>query len=144
MAHLSDFRKGQIVGARMAGASVTKTAEIFGVATSTISKAMTAFEKEEKPYHWSKTLEEIKSCLIGNIRLLRGLLGRITRTELRKFLQSLMNISRTQFPQKLFEGSCTKSDFTRGLQTENHIRINLFEISRCFYYSIVLSIYKYI
>ena len=40
MADLSDFK---IVGARMAGASVTKTAESFGVAKSTVSKVMTAF-----------------------------------------------------------------------------------------------------
>ena len=37
--------KDQIVGALMANASVTKMAELFGVAKSTISKVMTAFEK---------------------------------------------------------------------------------------------------
>ena len=33
------------VSARMAGTSITKTAVLFGVARSTISKVMTAFEK---------------------------------------------------------------------------------------------------
>ena len=45
MAHLSDFKKGQIVGARMAGARETKNAELFGVARSNVWEVMTAFEK---------------------------------------------------------------------------------------------------
>ena len=48
MADLSDFKRGQIVSVPMAGASVTKTAELFSVARSTILKVMTAFEKEGK------------------------------------------------------------------------------------------------
>ena len=48
MADLSDFKRGQIVDACLAGAIVTKTAELFGVARSTASKVMVAFEKEGK------------------------------------------------------------------------------------------------
>ena len=50
MADLSDFKRGQIIGANMAGASVTKTAELFGVARSIVSKVMTSFEKERKTF----------------------------------------------------------------------------------------------
>ena len=51
-----------------------------------------------------------------------------------------MTISRTQFSQKLYEGSCTKLDFTGGLLT----KLYLFEISMCFYYFVQpLSIYVY-
>ena len=44
MVDLSDFKRGQIVGARMVVASVTKTDVLFGVARSTISDWMTIFD----------------------------------------------------------------------------------------------------
>ena len=48
MAGLLDFKRSQIVGARMAGDSVTKTSEISSEARSSFSKVMTVFEKERK------------------------------------------------------------------------------------------------
>ena len=48
MTDLSDFKKGQDVGARMAGASVTKTAQMLNISRGTVSKVMTAFEKHSK------------------------------------------------------------------------------------------------
>ena len=59
MANLSDFKRGQMIGTRMAGAGVTKTTELFYVASSAVSKVMTPFKKEGKiSSRWSKTLEE--------------------------------------------------------------------------------------
>ena len=55
MADLSDFKRSQIVAARMTVASVRKTVELFGVASSTASKVMTVFEKKGK-----KLLIEVK------------------------------------------------------------------------------------
>ena len=46
MADLLDLKRGQNVVVAMAGSSVTKTAELFAVARSTVSKVMIAFEKE--------------------------------------------------------------------------------------------------
>jgi transposase-like protein len=43
MGGLSDFRRGQIVGAHLAGSSVTKTAATLGVPSAVVSKVMTAY-----------------------------------------------------------------------------------------------------
>ena len=46
MADLTDLKRGQIVAARRTGTRVTKIAELFDVARSTVLKVMTAFKKE--------------------------------------------------------------------------------------------------
>ena len=43
MRDLTDFEKGQIVGARMAGASITKTAELLGFSKAILSRTMSEF-----------------------------------------------------------------------------------------------------
>ncbi|XP_036357216.1 uncharacterized protein LOC118762572 [Octopus sinensis] len=48
MTDILNFQRGQIVGACIVGASITKTTEMCGVSRSTVSKVITAFEKEEK------------------------------------------------------------------------------------------------
>ena len=57
MADRSDLKRGQIVGDRMAGASVTKVAELFGVVRSIVSNVMTAFETEAKLWKKAKAVE---------------------------------------------------------------------------------------
>ena len=43
MGDLPDFQRGQIIGARLAGASVTKMATLLGVSKAAISKFMTTY-----------------------------------------------------------------------------------------------------
>lgn len=57
MADLLDFQRGQIVGARMPGTSVTETAQMLGVLRGTVSKVMTTFEREGKTKNTSKLSE---------------------------------------------------------------------------------------
>ena len=96
--HVSDFKRGQIVGARMAGASATKTAELFRVSRSSASNVMTLFKKGKTTS--LKLWKKVKAVIQESDGPLGGLLGRITRMQLRKLLLSLMTISGIHFPHK--------------------------------------------
>ena len=48
MHDLTELEKGQIVGARIVGASVTKTADVLGFSRAIISRTMTEFKKHGK------------------------------------------------------------------------------------------------
>jgi predicted transcriptional regulator len=48
MGDLSDFERGQIVGGRLAEATVTKTATLLGVSRATVSKVMSAYTNHGK------------------------------------------------------------------------------------------------
>ena len=93
MADLSDFKRGQNVGACMVGDSVTKTTQMFGAPRGTVSKVMIAF------------LAESQSCL-------RETVGRIFRKDCRttalkitsNLNERLQNPVNTKFYKGTFHG----------------------------------------
>ncbi|XP_076043606.1 uncharacterized protein LOC143026722 [Oratosquilla oratoria] len=107
MVDLSDFKRVQTVGARMAGASITKTAELLGVSRGTVSKVMTAFEREGK----TSSAKHRSGRKLKLSERDRRTLNRIT-AELNEHLQNPVS-------QKLFVGSCTNLDSMEELQLEN-------------------------
>jgi hypothetical protein len=54
MGDLSDFERGQSVGARLAAASVTKTGTLLGVSSATVSKVMSAYMNIGEEEQWAK------------------------------------------------------------------------------------------
>jgi len=48
MGDLSDVQRGQIVGARLVGASVTKTVTLLGVSRAAVSEVMKAYTNHGK------------------------------------------------------------------------------------------------
>ena len=75
-------------GARMAGASVTKPLQLLAVAKSIDLKVMTAYEKEGKTSTLKQNCERKRKLSDRDQSdFSGGLLGRITRIQLRKLLQ---------------------------------------------------------
>jgi len=48
MGDLTDFQKGQVIGARLAGASITKTRTLLGVSITAVFNVMTAYTNHGK------------------------------------------------------------------------------------------------
>ena len=134
MADLSEFKRGQIVRDLIVGVSVTKTVELFGVAESTVSNVMTAFGKEGKTSSLKQNPGRKRKLSDWDRPTLRRTVQKDLKNKSPKITAELNDHLENQFPQKVLEGSCTKPDFTGGVQSKNYIKIDLFKISRCLHY----------
>jgi predicted transcriptional regulator len=56
MVELTHFQRGQIVGAHLPGASVSKTDPLLGISRAAVSKVMTAYTN-----HWKTSSDERNS-----------------------------------------------------------------------------------
>ena len=95
MRDLTEFEKGQIVGALMAVASITKTAKLLGFSRATISKTMTEFKKHGKISSNQSNSGCISKHTDRDQRALKRIVARKHRTTIAKVtaeLNQLLNI----------------------------------------------------
>jgi hypothetical protein len=80
MRDLSDFEEGQIVGARLAGASVTKTATLVGASTATVLKVRSACTNHGKTTSAKRNSERKSILTERDRRTLRNIVLKNHRT----------------------------------------------------------------
>jgi hypothetical protein len=107
---LSHFERGQIIGAHLAGAFVTKTATLLSVSKATASRLCwhTQISKEEQ---WAKINIDRRDC-----HTLRRPVSKTRRTTATPVTAELNIILKTLFPQKLSNVSFTKPTSMVGMQ----------------------------
>jgi len=71
MEDLSDFQRGQIIGARLAGASVIKTVILLGVSRTAVSKVMTAYTYRGKTLSAKKNIGQAQKLSERDHRTLK-------------------------------------------------------------------------
>jgi hypothetical protein len=119
MGDLSDFERGQIVGARLTGTSVTKTATLLRVSTAKISKVISAYTNHVKTTSAKRNSRRKSTLTERDRRVLKGLFREITEILQHRWQQNWISISKTLFPQKLSDVSFTNATSTVGLQLLN-------------------------
>jgi IS30 family transposase len=78
MGDLSDFERGQIVAAHLAGASVTKTAALLGILRATVSKVTLAYTNYGKTTSAKRNSGQKSTFRERDCHTLRRIVSRIT------------------------------------------------------------------
>jgi predicted transcriptional regulator len=119
MGDLSDFRRGQIIGARLAGVSVTKTATLLGLSGAAVSKVMAVYTNHGKTSS-AKRNSGRKPKLSETDRLtLKRTVSKTKRTAAPKVTAELNIHLKTLLPQKQSDES-----FTDPTSTEQPAIVN--------------------
>jgi predicted transcriptional regulator len=84
MGYLSDFQRGQIAVACLAGVSVTKTGTLLGVSRAAVSKVMTAYTKHGKMSTAMRNSGQKPSLSERNGHTLKRIVLKIHRTTVAK------------------------------------------------------------
>jgi predicted transcriptional regulator len=105
MGGLSDFQREQFVGARLARASVTKTATLLGVSKAAVPKVMTAYKNHGKTSSSKRNSGRKQTRCEGDCHTLKKIASKIIVLLQQKWQQNSIFILKTQFPQ-----NCPKRD----------------------------------
>jgi hypothetical protein len=80
MGDLSDFQKGQVIGARLAGAYVTKTVTVLGVSIAAVPIVMTAYTNFRKTSSATRTTDRKPKLIERDRRTLKRIVSKNDRT----------------------------------------------------------------
>jgi transposase len=118
MGDLSDFERGQIVRARLAGAFVIKTAILLGVSRATVSKVMSAYTNHGKTTSAKRNSGRKSTLTERDRRTFRRTVSKNQRTTAAQVTgqQNWIFILKTLFQQKLTDVSFANPTSAVGLQ----------------------------